>query len=101
MNLQQLNFDFEMMRWIVMSAIGIYAWVVGRQSASAKEMLDMRTRLIALEAQMKEVPSQRQLHELANNVERVSGDVRTLAASLVPMARSVDRIDNYLITNKS
>ena len=57
MGLTELNFSFEAMRWIVITAIGIYAWVIDRQSASAKELLDLRTRITTLEAMMNQVPS--------------------------------------------
>ena len=83
------------MRWIVMSAIGIYAWIIGRQSASAKELLELRTRITTLEAQMLQVPSQAQLHELVAKVERIGGGIETVAARIEPLARSVDRVESY------
>lgn len=93
MSFTDMTFSFEAMRWIVLTAIGIYAWFIGRQSASAAELLELRTRLTTLEAQMAQVPSQAQLHEL---VATVAG----LAARIEPVARSVDRIENYLLNQK-
>lgn len=100
MNFMDMQFSFEAMRWIVVTAIGIYAWVIGRQSASAKEMLELRTRLTTLEAEIKQVPSQAQLHELVAQVARVSGNVEAVAARIEPMGRSLDRVENYLLNQK-
>lgn len=97
MNLTDLNFSFEAMRWILTSVIGIYAWVIGRQTASARELLELRTRVTTLEAQMSQVPSQSQLHELVAQVERVSGSVQTVAARIEPMGRSLERVESYLL----
>lgn len=73
MSFTDMTFSFEAMRWIVLTAIGIYAWFIGRQSASSAELLELRTRLTTLEAQMARVPSQSQLHELVATVARPAG----------------------------
>lgn len=100
MSLTDMTFSFEAMRWIVITAVGIYAWFIGRQSASAVELLDLRTRLATLEAQMKQVPSQTQLHELVASVASLRGSIDTVAARIEPVARSVDRVENYLLNQK-
>ncbi len=100
MNITEMTFDFEGMKWLVMAVIGIYTWFIGRQSASAAELLELRTRLITLEAKMAQVPSQAQLHELVASVAKLSGTVETVAARIEPVARSVDRVENYLLNNK-
>mgnify|MGYP002130296384 CR=1 FL=1 len=46
MSFTDMTFSFEAMRWIVLTAIGIYAWFIGRQSASSAELLELRTRLV-------------------------------------------------------
>lgn len=100
MSFSDMSFNFEAMRWIVMSAIGIYAWIIGRQSASTKEFLELRTRLTTLEAQMAQVPSQTQLHELVAIVERIGGRIEAVGARIEPLTRSVDRVENYLLNQK-
>lgn len=95
-----MQFNFEAVRWLVTSAIGFYAWLIGRQSASAKELLELRTRLTTLEAEIKQVPSQTQLHELVAQITRVSGSVEAVAARMEPMGRSLDRVESYLLHQK-
>lgn len=100
MNFTDMNFSFEAMRWIVTTAVAIYAWIIGRQSASARELLDLRTRITTLEAQMAQVPSQTQLHDLVAEVARLGGSIDSVAASIPPLVRSVDRVENYLLNQK-
>lgn len=100
MDFNDLSFGFETVRWIVVTAIGIYAWIIGRQSASSKELLELRTRITKLESDMRSVPSQQQMHELALQVSRVVGSVDTLAQRIEPLRKSVDRVESYLLTNK-
>jgi len=96
-NVEEMNFGFEAMRWIVTTAIGFYAWLIGRQSASAREMLELRTRLTTLEAEMRSVPSVDQLHEVAAKLERIDARMDGIAESVQPIARSLDRINDYLL----
>lgn len=100
MNLFDMQFSFEAVRWLVVTAIGIYAWVIGRQSASAKEMLELRTRLTTVEVQVQQMPSQAQMHELVTKVERVAGSVEAVDSRVEPMVRSLDRIETYLLNQK-
>ncbi|MFT4190853.1 MAG: DUF2730 family protein [Comamonas sp.] len=96
----QMIFDFETVRWLVMAALGIYAWVIGRQSASAQELLDLRTRVTKLEADLRQVPSQQQLHELVVNVERLAGSVGALSERIEPLRHAINRVENHLLNNK-
>lgn len=97
MTFSQMIFDFETVRWLVTGALGIYAWVIGRQSASAQELLDLRTRVTKLESEMRQVPSQQQLHELVINVERLAGSVGALTERIEPMRHSLNRVENHLL----
>ena len=100
MSFTEMTFNFEAMRWIVLTAVGNYAWFIGRQSASATELLELRTRITTLEAQMAQIPSQEQLHELVAKIERMAGSIETVAARIEPLTRSVDRVENYLLNQK-
>lgn len=97
MQFSEMQYSFEAVRWIVMAALGIYAWFIGRQAASAAELLELRTRITTLEAQMKQVPSQQQLHELATNLARLAGSVEAVDARITPMTRSLERVENFLL----
>lgn len=100
MNVEQLNFGFGTMQWVVIGVIGIYSWLVGRQAASAKELLDLRTRITTLEAEMRQAPSHNQLTDLMGRLERLDAKLEGVADSMQPLARSLDRINDYLLQHK-
>ncbi|RMX07432.1 DUF2730 domain-containing protein [Allofranklinella schreckenbergeri] len=100
MDFANLHFGFETVRWIVVTAIGIYAWIVGRQSASNKEMLDLRTRITRLEVDIKQVPDHKQLHELALQLGRTAAGLESLSTRIEAMDKSVTRVEDYLLHNK-
>ena len=70
------------------------------ESSLMEHLLELRTRLTTLEAQMAQVPSQSQLHELVATVASLRGSIDTVAARIEPVARSVDRVENYLLNQK-
>lgn len=100
MNIEHLNFGIGTLQWVVMTVIGIYSWLIGRQSASAREMLELRTRITTLEAEMRQVPSHHQLNELMGRLERLDAKLEGVADSMQPLTRSLDRINDYLLQHK-
>lgn len=100
MDLSNLNFSFSAMQWILTSAIGVYSWFIGRQSASAKELLELRTRLITLEAQVLNVPSGAELQALAGDLKGVRSDLRGIRDTIGAQARATERINAYLLGQK-
>lgn len=100
MDISDVKFSFNAVQWLVTAAIGIYAWFVGRQAASAKELLELRTRLIQIEAAMKQVPSQTTMMEVLKRLERVDTELRGLGRELKPINSNLDRINTYLLNHK-
>ena len=49
MNFNELTFNWQFLQWAVMAVVGVYSWLIGRQSASQKELLDLRIRITQLE----------------------------------------------------
>ena len=97
MNFSDMTFSSETVRWLLMAALGIYSWFIGRQSASAAELLELRTRITTLEVEMKQVPSQQQLHELALNVSDLKGSVEAVGQRIDPLVRVMERVDTHLL----
>lgn len=100
MIVEQMSFSFQTMQWIVITVVAVYSWLIGRQAASAKELLELRTRITALEAEMKQVPSETRISELVGRLERVDATLEGFATRLEPISRSLDRINDYLLNNK-
>lgn len=100
MNLNDLSFSFGAMQWIVMSAIGVYSWLIGRQAASAKELLELRMRITKLEAQVHNVPSSAELQTLVGDLKGLRSDVRALRDGMNANAIATERINSYLLGQK-
>jgi len=49
MNFNELTFNWQFLQWVVMAVVGVYSWLIGRQSASQKELLDLRIRVTQIE----------------------------------------------------
>jgi len=99
MNFENMQFGFETVRWLVVTAIGVYAWFIGRQSASAKEFLELRTRIMQLEGEMAQIPKHQEFHELALKVERLDVSIKGINQHLAEMRASVRRIEDWLMND--
>lgn len=101
MDLQNIEFSFGAMQWVLTSAIGVYSWLIGRQAASAKELLELRMRLTTLEAQVHSVPTSAELQVLAGDLKGVRADLHGVRDAMSANARAVDRINSYLLGQKN
>lgn len=100
MDAENIMFSLSTMQWIVMSAIGVYSWLIGRQAASAKELLDLRMRLTAIEAEMQQVPKHAHMAEMLARMERLDARLGGVEESIKPIARQLEKINDYLLRNK-
>lgn len=100
MSINEINFSFEATRWLVTGAIGIYSWLIGRQAASAKELLELRTRITTLEAEMRQTPSNTQITSLIGKLERLDARLEGVVDDIQPLSRALDRINDYLLNSK-
>ncbi|SFB28390.1 hypothetical protein SAMN05216248_10458 [Pseudomonas simiae] len=101
MNLEQLNFSFTAMQWVVLTVIGIYTWFTNRQAASAQELLELRTRIVALEEHVRHLPDQTAVTDLLGDMKAVRAELTGVKDALGPLARSLDRINDYLLREKT
>lgn len=97
MNLNEINFGFQSVQWLILTVLGIYTWLTNRQAASAKELLELRTRIIALEATVKNMPDHTAIAELLGDMKAVRAEL----AGMQAISRAVDRINDYLLREKA
>jgi len=100
MEAENLTFSLQFVQWLITAAVAIYAWFIGRQSASVKETVELRERLIALEGQMKEVPSQVAMGQIQGRLERLDAEMGSSYRELQAINASLNRINDYLLNNK-
>lgn len=101
MNLEQLNFSFSTVQWLLLAAIGFYSWLTSRQAASTQELLELRTRIVALEEQARHLPDQATVTRLLVNLEAVRTELVGVQSSVGGVQRSVENINSYLLQEKA
>ncbi|EGL4349460.1 DUF2730 family protein [Salmonella enterica] len=100
MTINDLRFDWAFLQWAVMAVVGIYTWLIGRQSASQRELLELRTRLTALESQIASMPSQAQITELISKLSHTEAQLTGLNEQFAAVSRRLETINNFLLQNK-
>lgn len=100
MEINELRFDWAFLQWAVMAVVGIYTWLIGRQSASQKELLELRTRITTLEAQVKQVPTQSQITELISKLSRAEAQMHGMQEQMAATYRRTENIEAYLLQKK-
>lgn len=88
------------MQWLLSAAIAVYAWMVRRASASNAEVVALRERLVALEAGMKNMPSEASVRELIGRLERLTAYNEGTKSQLDSLQHSVNRINEFLLNQR-
>ena len=97
MNFNELNFNLSAVQWLVLTAIGIYTWLTNRQAASTQQLLELRTRIVALEEHVRHLPDQTAVTDLLGDMKAMRAELTGVKDALAPLARSLDRINDYLL----
>lgn len=104
---EALKIGFNETQWIVMTILGLYTWFINKQSASAKEMLDLRLRVVDLENAVKDMPSkleiarlEGEMRQLNEKITSTNNRIETSNTSIAKVERGVNRLTDYLLDNK-
>ncbi|NBB09331.1 DUF2730 domain-containing protein [Pseudomonas sp. SLFW] len=100
MNFNELNFNLSAVQWLLLTAIGIYTWLTNRQAASTQQLLELRTRIVALEEHVRHLPDQTAVTDLLGDMKAMRAELTGVKDALAPLARSLDRINDYLLREK-
>lgn len=90
---ESIKLSFSEAHWVVITLLGLYTWFINKQSASAKEMLDIRLRVVELESAVKDMPSK-------VDVAKLQGQLDAMNQQISGVQRGVTRIENWLLDNK-
>lgn len=99
MKFEELQFSWQVLQWAVLSAIGIYSWIVGRQSASNRELLELGP-AASIEAQVAQMPTQRQVSILLEKLSSTEASITGMNNQMSGMASRLETINNYLLNTK-
>lgn len=97
---ESVKFSFQEAHWIVITVLALYTWFINKQSASAKEMLDIRLRVVELESAVKDMPSKLEIARLEGQIETIKTQLNSANNNIGQVQRGVSRIEQWLIDNK-
>ncbi|VFR34655.1 hypothetical protein ANDA3_3753 [plant metagenome] len=102
------DFDLKtavnVMQWLVTGGVALYAHVTARAAATAADVTKVSERVTALEAQLRHLPDHNLVAGLAGDMKAVKAELQAMQKAMTeaisPLARSVDRINEHLLTRK-
>ena len=100
MEFDNLHFSLSTVQWLIMVVIGGYSWMVGRAAATNKEVVDLRERVVALEVEMKNMPSEATVRELISRLEKLTAYNEGTKSQLDAVQHSVNRINDFLLNQR-
>lgn len=100
MSVDDLTFSTSSVQWIVMAAIGIYAWIIGRASASNKEVVELRIRITEMETSIKNMPTHQDLKNLESRLAAMMATQDGIFRELKPITADLRRINDYLLNHR-
>ncbi|HDQ4757907.1 TPA: DUF2730 family protein [Pseudomonas aeruginosa] len=102
-----LDFVLRAGQFVFTAAVGLYSLAAARRSSSKAEaehltnrLSSQDNRLLTLEQQMLHLPDSQQLSELAGDMKAMRAELSGLAKAPDPLTRSVDRINDYLLSER-
>ena len=100
MTLDDLNTLGQIVQWLVLTVLSLYTWIAKRQAASAPQLHDLRTRIVALEEHVRHLPDQSAIADLLGDMNAIRAELTGVKDALSPLARALDRINDYLLREK-
>ncbi|WP_334320122.1 DUF2730 family protein [Gilliamella apicola] len=100
MNFNEITFNWQFLQWVVMAVVGVYSWLIGRQSASQKELLDLRIRITQLEETVKSLPTQQHVTKLIEKLSSNEATLTQLSDRLSGLSHQLNNINQFLLKTK-
>ena len=104
---ESLKFSFSEVQWVAITILTLYTWFINKQSASAKEMLDLRLRVVEVENAIKDMPSKLEIARLEGEMRQLNEKITSANERIVltntsmeKVERGVTQLTTYLLDNK-
>lgn len=93
-------FALALVSFLFNASLGVYVFFSNRQAAKDKELQDAKLRIGTLEERVRNMPDHTLVTEMLGDMKAVRVEVSGLKDSISPLVRSVDRINDYLLSHK-
>ena len=81
-------------------ALGVYVFISNRQAAKDKELQEAKERLTKVEERIRNMPDHELIYEMSGDIKALKESVSNLREVISPLAKAVDRVNDYLLNNK-
>lgn len=88
------------LQWLCTFGLALYTYITNRSAARTAEVQDISDRVLVLEEKYEHLPTQNLVQKLDGDMKAISAELRGLRSEIAPLAKSVDRINDYLLNNK-
>lgn len=88
-------------QWIVTGLCAFYVYMARRDAATASEVDALRQRVATLEERVRQMPDHQVVSELIGEVKAMREGMQGIKDSITPLARSVERVNDYLLAQKN
>lgn len=111
-----MDFDYMLRagQFVFTVAVGLFSISSARKASSkadaeqlARRLNSQDEKILVLQQQMKHLPTSEQMTELSSELAEVAGDMKAIKVevagvnkALEPLARAVERMNEYLLNNK-
>ncbi|MBV6550077.1 DUF2730 family protein [Acinetobacter soli] len=89
---EEIKLGLSEVQWVFTMVLTVLFWYLRRESASSKEVLDLRLRVVELENAIKDMPSKL-------DIAMLQGQLNTVNSKLASVDQGVKRIEDYLLAN--
>ena len=80
--------------------LAVYVFISNRQAAKDKELQETKERLTKVEERVRNMPDHIVISDMAGDMKALKEQVAGLKDVISPLARAVDRVNNYLLNHK-
>ena len=80
--------------------LGVYVFVSNRQTAKDKELQETKERLTKVEERVRNMPDHIVISDMAGDMKALREQVAGLKDVISPLAKAVDRVNDYLLNTK-
>lgn len=80
--------------------LAVYVFISNRQAAKDKELQETKERLTKVEERVRNMPDHIVIAEISGDMKALKEQVAGLKDVISPLAKAVDRVNDYLLNNK-
>ncbi|HEX5278163.1 MAG TPA: DUF2730 family protein [Fluviicoccus sp.] len=95
------------LQWFCTFCLALFTFITHRSAARASQVQQVSDkvsavseRVTAVEEQLRHIPDPDLLHNLDGDMKAIKAELRHMRDALTPLAKSLDRINDYLLNNK-